>query len=551
MAVGIIQEHKEFKKGDRVKCIAPYDDKEDAVGKLGTIISINHGLTTVEYDENIGGHSGSGASMVPGKSGHCWNYGTPRSYLVHVEDLVEIKDIKDMKIIRPTEEELEEAMDFVKQIQNDSHSYYKNHFTPKQLGLVKQIRKSPKKMFGEAVVYNDGRIFYIGGWANEDGKDYLMLLNYDGTGAGRAEFKNCEPVRDTFALRPSELRAYDHIRVFSTISDMGLKNFKRIAEKKRTSLQQIRSKEGDIKNLSEYVEKLDVLEKGASSAPLSVPDIIEHLEELKKIKKVANAYLTNDNYLVVETQMLHLSHNTEEYEEFEGNEVGKYVIAMPLNGTNGLQIFNLTHCYHEDSDYTDEDGNYEGSHMDHPNVSAGMPCLGENKDSLFSMRSAGNYFHMVDFLLLFLTLFPHDGDSPYMDAHEWIGNIVECDKDNPYARRGRLWELYPPERRRGVSPRTLDKIASLQASSSDDKKSSIYDEVVIRDEEVRREEMRTAMTQAAILDEHYQLSGRDVLAQNAFYVLGAQSQPVGTLTSSGGTTSESATSEMTEREHDE
>lgn len=439
-----------FNIGDRVRCIKSYD-KQATVDQLGTIIGITIGTVTVEYDIDIRGHEGLGS--VVGRAGHCWNYSNPPEYLVHVDE-AKHKSKDEVKIIKPTDREVNEALDFVRSVYNDPHSYYKDHLTPQQLGLVKQIRKNPKKIFGEAVVYKNNNIYYIAGWTNDPGRDFLMLINYDGGTIGRGELEDCHPVRDTFALRPSEIKAYDQIRTFSTISNEGVKNFRRIDQKKNTSLAQIQDKKGEIKNLEEYVERLGVLEKGASETPLSTPEIVLRLEELRKMKKVANAYITNGDYLVVETATLTLTPNADEFDEYDGETIGRFALCIPLVGTNGTRIINRTHCYHKDGD---------SIHYHHPNVSGDIPCFGENDNSLFSMRSAGNYYSMVDFLILFLSLFPHDGNAPFVDADYWIDNIRECPKENPYASQPRVWELYPPERIKGVSPRTLQKIAALQA----------------------------------------------------------------------------------------
>lgn len=57
-----------FKVGDRVKCVKCYDGNIEAVGKVGTIIDISPCRYLVEFDVNVGGHSGNEC----GKSGHCW-----------------------------------------------------------------------------------------------------------------------------------------------------------------------------------------------------------------------------------------------------------------------------------------------------------------------------------------------------------------------------------------------------------------------------------------------------------------------------------------------
>lgn len=62
-----------FSVGDKVKCIRVYDNKEEALGKIGKIIDTSKAgnYYTVQFDEAIDGHSGM-YKGVEGKNGYCW-----------------------------------------------------------------------------------------------------------------------------------------------------------------------------------------------------------------------------------------------------------------------------------------------------------------------------------------------------------------------------------------------------------------------------------------------------------------------------------------------
>lgn len=62
------EEHKEFKVGDRVRCVKANWGKLK-VGDLGTVIDVKEdGAAGVEFDNEVGGHDCYGK----GKDGHCW-----------------------------------------------------------------------------------------------------------------------------------------------------------------------------------------------------------------------------------------------------------------------------------------------------------------------------------------------------------------------------------------------------------------------------------------------------------------------------------------------
>ena len=61
-----------FKKGDRVIVVQVIHDSRNVLNEIGTVLlKKNKGeQILIEFDNNIGGHSGEGA--YDGKHGHCW-----------------------------------------------------------------------------------------------------------------------------------------------------------------------------------------------------------------------------------------------------------------------------------------------------------------------------------------------------------------------------------------------------------------------------------------------------------------------------------------------
>lgn len=59
----------ELKIGNRVEVTCPEVDGKPLLGEVGTIINISKwGLVSIEFDNNIGGHSCGGE----GRRGYCW-----------------------------------------------------------------------------------------------------------------------------------------------------------------------------------------------------------------------------------------------------------------------------------------------------------------------------------------------------------------------------------------------------------------------------------------------------------------------------------------------
>lgn len=83
----------EFQVGDRVRCIKKdYESGINIVNELGVIREAETGASSVlvEFDNNIGGHSGNGK----GKDNHCWWVMNSSEYL----ELVDNKDDKEINV---------------------------------------------------------------------------------------------------------------------------------------------------------------------------------------------------------------------------------------------------------------------------------------------------------------------------------------------------------------------------------------------------------------------------------------------------------------------
>jgi hypothetical protein len=65
------REEGKFYVGDRVRGIGLHDGKP-INGKVGTIRLLQYSSALVEFDENIGGHTGNGRVAKPLPEGHGW-----------------------------------------------------------------------------------------------------------------------------------------------------------------------------------------------------------------------------------------------------------------------------------------------------------------------------------------------------------------------------------------------------------------------------------------------------------------------------------------------
>lgn len=264
-----------FKKGDRVECINHPNDSifvKNLKGLKGTVLETDElGWTIVEFDENIGGHSGSSSNS--GKHGHCWGMGKECLKLLSKEekdmlsfkmgDIVEILDGPGKglhgKIIgcRGTlgSSDIEAVIDI------DGDEY---HFSTKRLKLVSKGEKKmmvnfkvvgayPNKKKGIlAVKFNDGQVIKL---HCDDGDNFdvnvgvALAMAYKSCGGKNAFRRNVEKITQEVKSKDNE-----EDKVFG---DYDAKSFGRIMKAKRIKMKMPQSVLAHIvganqSNISEY-----------------------------------------------------------------------------------------------------------------------------------------------------------------------------------------------------------------------------------------------------------------------------------------------------------
>lgn len=170
------------------------------------------------------------------------------------------------------------------------------------------------------------------------------------------------------------------------------------------------SRRGDVESYknamltqAKEVERLEELLSKKEVKNLTLKDIEAELAAIKRNQKVADAYISTQGHLIVITKMLYALDTTGK--ENKKIEIGRFVFNTPLTGKN-VRAFGL--------DYVAEDEH------SHPNLRGSSICWGENATELKSISDSGQLYELVDLLIIFFSLYPHDGGSPYIDFDSWL-----------------------------------------------------------------------------------------------------------------------------------
>ena len=155
-------ETKKFRIGDRVRVVNDTGSNERVMGEIGTIKCFhdNGESATVEFDNPIGGHSGT-MYIKDGKAGHCWYMYTCNLELVTTPPINRVS----------RQAKVGEWVEIVKTINGDSNAYLPGDIckvvdTKKGYGIYASTRGTHSCNVGQNTSY-----LY--------GDEYIVLENYN------------------------------------------------------------------------------------------------------------------------------------------------------------------------------------------------------------------------------------------------------------------------------------------------------------------------------------------------------------------------------------
>ena len=156
--------------------------------------------------------------------------------------------------------------------------------------------------------------------------------------------------------------------------------------------------------------------------------IIKTLKEIKGHSKVQDAYFSVKGSLIVITKML-VGVDPKTDREDPTKEIGRLAFSISTPITEHIGVINLDFAAFRHIGHESRQWEYPYCH---PNIDAGLNiCWGENRPDVRKFHRAAQYYQLVDFMITFFSLFPHDSGSPYFDHDEWMTvkeRIAETDR---------------------------------------------------------------------------------------------------------------------------
>lgn len=183
--------------------------------------------------------------------------------------------------------------------------------------------------------------------------------------------------------------------------------------------------ESDLKSTKERVDYLKnelakAKDKAKSITKQEVRwDYIETLlTEIKQNKKVDEAYISTGFNIVVTTIPL-VAVNNQTGKNIASKVFGRFAFKISLNdGISEIRAVNLDYAAFREAGQA-ADHRRDGGYF-HPNIDCTSICWGENEVEIRALRQKMHFYGLIDFMIMFFSLYPHDSGRPYMDLDEWF-----------------------------------------------------------------------------------------------------------------------------------
>lgn len=175
-----------------------------------------------------------------------------------------------------------------------------------------------------------------------------------------------------------------------------------------------------LKEVENQIEK-------TKSNTWELKDLIKSINQIRKNKSVDWAILTKDLELIVQTKMLY------QYEPFEGittkEPVGRYAFYIQFGSYNSLYFY-----------VSPLDFSAQGYR--HPNVMGGnSPCWGAISIDLQRMARSGEFYNLIDTLVVFFSTFPHEGGHKPEYWLIWLNERKLDFKQNPWIEKEAIYTI--------------------------------------------------------------------------------------------------------------
>jgi hypothetical protein len=221
-------------------------------------------------------------------------------------------------------------------------------------------------------------------------------------------------------LTPEEEKKLKDYLAFATllkpINDNRNGELTRLKSEKQSYEASLDSLNRDIQRYRKVLETTEKKILEANDQSLTVDDLKQQLDLAARHRKVAWAMYDQSGHILIETSMLYVTNPTTNKED-KRKPVGRFAFKITPRDAS---------IYAQNLDYGSPTGHR------HPNLNSDHICLGGNDGLVRDLILKGDFYALIDFMVLFFALFPQDNGSPYTDPMAWLRTKVVEPRENSY-----------------------------------------------------------------------------------------------------------------------
>lgn len=177
--------------------------------------------------------------------------------------------------------------------------------------------------------------------------------------------------------------------------------------------------------------------KAGSKDFLTTSDLKEIINDISHNKRIDWAMLTKQGHIIAQTIPL-FAFSKKLNQERKDKPIGRFVFYLNPRYSE-IKAVNLDYSY---------------SGHGHPNLNRDHICLGSNATPFTNLLQTGKFYDLLDELVTFFTLFPHDSGSPYVRHSDWLRYRGLSSQPNPWGNEEALYKVTRSEK---VTNRVLRK----------------------------------------------------------------------------------------------
>lgn len=256
-------------------------------------------------------------------------------------------------------------------------------------------------------------------------------IDFEGAGPHWLSVEHFKPIKELKLTKENLLRNFftDLSKAVNKKYYYKLDRIKSYAEEKVTATKRLHSIDAQVVRLKKEV---------AGSNPVSTQkkSFFEELGTVARRNDIDGVYLSTNGNIMVQTKMLYQTNEKTDKVNLQ-KKMGKFLfkidpIALKLKAVN-ISYFVCGACinFYEGREGSDLEHTHKQGYS-HPNLAYdGNICLGENADIVIRMLEKRQMYQLVDFLIIFLSVFPQRRGHPYFPGVHWFKARHHRNKDYP------------------------------------------------------------------------------------------------------------------------